>query len=108
MRPNRLRRLLILAAFGAIAAGSGIGTGIAKATPEDTTAKAVAICDILDNLPYLTTVDFIGSALVADGMTYDAAGDLIRGSVAVFCPWNQRVMDHYTAMYGHVAPVVKR
>lgn len=106
MRPNRLRRLLILAAFGAIAAGSGLGTGIARATPDAAIDRYTAlewhvVCDALTENPSLTTVTALFRAIISDtDFTVEETAKVVVQSVQVFCPENTHVLQRFVDVYG--------
>lgn len=106
MRPRRVRRLLALAAFGAVAAGATIGTGIAKADPAldyltaltnsgmtvyNTTAAlntGYAICTALDT----TRGDLVAQNLFrvttwADVPNITTAQVIVIVAASTLCPW---------------------
>lgn len=91
MRPRRLRRLIWLAALGAVIAGALAGTGIAKAEPqtvgEYADLNATFICSMLDSDP--TGPDDVAEALLARGINGTQAGQVMYLAVHEHCARNE-------------------
>lgn len=98
MRPRKVRRFLLLALFGAIAAGSGLGTGIARADVVDVyvTWKAVNICNYFSLHPQVSAVEPMFRAIQADtGFTATDTGTVLVAAVASICPEFLPVLSAY-------------
>lgn len=111
MRPNRLRRLLILAFFGAIAAGSGLGTGIARADVVDVyvTWKAENVCNWLSLHPQASSVEPLFKAIQDDtGFSGEDVARVLAAAVATSCPESMIVLQRFVDVNAPAAPVVAR
>jgi hypothetical protein len=90
MRPRQLRRRLTLAAFGAVLAGTVLGTGIAKADPmtvEDYAFRnATAICGMIDQQPDIGGLMDVGTRLMQNGLTPEQAATVVVLAVDNVCP----------------------
>lgn len=91
MRPRQIRRLYTLMASGAILAGSVIGTGIARATPD--------VCTALNASPTVGTVEQLVVGFMGDGLTPGDAGELIAVAVMAQCPQFKPVLERFVASY---------
>jgi hypothetical protein len=103
MRPRKLRRLLALAAFGAVLAGTGAGWGIAKADPlTDVYAarNAERVCATLDEVPSVAGVEGIVVAIMDEtGWEGGPAGEVIAISIFAKCPEYVGVLDAFIAKW---------
>lgn len=74
----------------------------AKADPVTnyTRIEAGVICNALTENPTLTTVSTLFRVIAKDaGFTVEDAAKVITGSVAIYCPGNQYVLDRFIAVY---------
>lgn len=102
MRPRALRRRLTLAAFGAILAGATIGTGIAKADPQQNYAaiNAGPICSVLDDYPSIAGVTGVLQGVQNDsGFTPYQAGQSVAEAVIGWCPRHLALLKRYIQVY---------
>ena len=97
MRPRQVRRFYALAAFGALTAGSFIGTGIAKAEPVD-------VCLSLAAAPTVATVEQLIVEFVSDGLAPGDSGELIAVDVLSECPQYRPVLQAYVDEHAPSAP----
>lgn len=89
VRPRVLRRALVLAAFGAILAGTGIGWAAdASADPVDdyTAINAGAICMVLDDNPNTAGLLGVMEGVHAEGLSTEDAGHVVYTAIEVWCP----------------------
>lgn len=98
MRPRRTRRLLALAAFGALLAAPFVGAGVAKAAPD--------VCSALAASPTVGTVEDLVLAYVAEGHTPYRSGELIAYAVFDGCPRYAPVLQRFIAAWAPEASMV--
>jgi hypothetical protein len=97
-KPSQFRRLAALAAFGAILAGSIIGTPVAKASPID-------VCASLAASPTVGTVEQLVIGYVNEGLTPGDAGSLIAVNVLGQCPAYTPVLQRFIDAYARPSGV---
>lgn len=84
-----------------------VGPGLAAAPPaaaapldEYAEQNATAICNRLAAQPFLSTVDLILAAVMADtGWDAKDAGAVVGQAVYQYCPWNSEPIDRYIDVY---------
>lgn len=89
-----------------IAAGM-LGPGLAaaphaQASPVDTYVidNAAVICEAVAQRPYLSTIDVIVAAIVADtGWATGDAATVLGKAIYQHCPWNRGVVERYVRTY---------
>lgn len=103
MRPQKLRRRLMLVGFVAITAGAVTGTAIARAdsrVDEYTVTNAAAICLFLDRNPGVTGVETaLAEIIIEDGFTPYQGGTIVATAVMGACPEHMPVLEMFVAKW---------
>lgn len=104
MRPANLRRLLVLAGLGGMVAAATITAGVAKAdvVTDYVAANARIVCLVLDEYPTVEGIQGVGEAIVEDGLSPRAAGEVIARSVIALCPEHLPELHLFVARWNGV------
>lgn len=111
MRPNRARawdRTLVGIAVGALgAAAVMLSTGTARADVMDDyiADNAHIVCSVLDSYPSVEGVEGVGLAIMDDGFTPQAAGQIVVRSVIGLCPEHMAEVRAFVAKYSTAGTV---
>ncbi|KWX66844.1 hypothetical protein [Mycobacterium sp. NAZ190054] len=108
MRPRTARavnRCLIAVAFGWLAA-AGIATARADLVDDYTVTNAETVCTVLDSYPSIAGVEGVGMAIMEDGLSPAAAGEVITRSIVGWCPDHMPELNAFIAKYAPAGSVV--
>ena len=107
MRPRRARawdRFIVSTAVGALAAAAVLFASEAKAdvVTDYVASNARIVCLVLDEYPTVEGIQGVGEAIVEDGLSPRAAGEVIARSVIALCPEHLRELHLFVARWNGV------
>lgn len=107
MRPRRARawdRFLVSMTAGALGAAAVLFASEAQAdvVTDYVAANARIVCLVLDEYPTVEGIQGVGEAIVEDGLSPTAAGEVIARSVIALCPEHLPELNLFVARWNGV------
>ena len=112
MRPRTSRainRALVRAALAITlgwAAAAGMATARADLVDTYVMTNASAVCATLDSYPSVAGIEGIGQAIMDDGLTPQAAGEVVTRAIVGWCPEYVPVLNAFIAKWTTAGSVV--
>ncbi|MDN4521399.1 DUF732 domain-containing protein [Mycolicibacterium austroafricanum] len=108
MRPRHARavnRALVLITLG-WAAAAGMATARADLVDTYVMTNASAVCATLDSYPSVAGIEGIGQAIMDDGLTPQAAGEVVTRAIVGWCPEHLPELNAFIAKWTTAGSVV--
>lgn len=112
MRPNRARavnralvRTALAITLGWIAA-AGMATARADLVDTYVVTNANAVCATLDSYPSIEGIEGVGQAIMDDGLTPQAAGEVVTRAIVGWCPEHLPELNAFIAKWTTAGSVV--